>query len=106
MRNDMPEYKPSEIEMHYEWTIIDIDSMDERDKHIYEYLIKCTHTEKRIAEFILQTLIRFSNKEIATSIGCSIKTVTRATTKFHKDGFIIKTYNNRYTPNYYKLNKE
>jgi DNA-binding MarR family transcriptional regulator len=43
--------------------------------------------------------IKLTNKYIAHQVGCSIKTVTRATTKFHESGFITKHQDNRYSPN-------
>jgi hypothetical protein len=49
---------------------------------------------------------KFTNEYIALSIGCSTKTVTRATNQFLKDGLITKCQKNRYAPNDYTFNNK
>jgi hypothetical protein len=50
--------------------------------------------------------IKLTNATIAKEAGCSIRTVTRATTKFHRDGFITKNQDNTFSPNNFTLNEK
>ena len=47
--------------------------------------------------------IQISNDYVAATIHCSIKTVTRATNKFHLDGFLLKQQPNQYAFNNYQF---
>lgn len=64
-----------------------------------------TFAEQRIYRYLFPfqkySLIKISNATIAKAIGCSERTVRRATAKFHKDGLIIKHQENKYTSNSY-----
>lgn len=77
-------------------------------KSIDSYLSVLTPLQKKIAYYLLQfrnaPWITLRNESIALSLGCSVKTVTRATNKFLEDGFISKYQQNRYAPNSYALN--
>ncbi len=72
------------------------------------YLDTCTDTQKKIAHIIDQhsfaTEIELTNRRIADLAGCTVRTVTRCTTKFHKDGFIIKSQEDIYDTNRYVIN--
>ncbi len=74
---------------------------------IEDYLSALSKNQQAIAQYILKfqraNTIKLKNQTIATVVGCSIKTVTRATNKFKQDGFILKAQNNRYTPNNFFL---
>ncbi len=76
--------------------------------NIDHYLSQCTPFEKQIASYILKyrysPWVKLTNQTIADFIGCSVKTVTRSTNKFLKDGFITKHQSNRYAPNSYTFN--
>jgi len=67
-------------------------SFSHKDSQTDHYLSKCTPTERNIGKYIYQyqksSWIKLSNATISKAIGCSERTVRRATAKFHKDGFI------------------
>jgi hypothetical protein len=71
------------------------------------YLSTLTKYQKKAAFHILlfrnKPWIILKNETIALAIGCSTKTVTRATNKFLKDGFITKNQQNKYAPNNYSI---
>ncbi len=71
------------------------------------YISALTKYQKQIAEYVLpfrnKPRIILKNETIARAIGCSTKTVTRATNKFLKDGFITKHQQNKYAPNNYSI---
>ncbi len=71
------------------------------------YLSTLTKYQKKIANYVLpfrnKPRIILKNETIALAIGCSTKTVTRATNKFLKDGFITKNQQNKYAPNNYSI---
>jgi hypothetical protein len=71
------------------------------------YISALTRYQKKVACFILpfrnKPRIILKNETIALAIGCSTKTVTRATNKFLKDGFITKHQQNKYAPNNYAI---
>ena len=75
--------------------------------HIDYYPASCTPTQQKIFNYIRQyqyrPWIKLSNEHVANAVGCSVITVIRATNKFHKDGFILKHQENRYTSNNYTL---
>ena len=75
--------------------------------HIDHYLSSCTPSQQKILNYIRQyqycPWIKLSNERIADYVGCSVITVIRATNKFHKDGFITKHQEHRYTSNTYSL---
>ena len=66
-----------------------------------------TPTEQKIVNEIERyhkaPWIKLSNEYIAYRVGCSVRTVIRATNKFHKNGFITKYQEHRYTSNSYIL---
>lgn len=76
-----------------------------KDSHTDNYISQCTSTQKKISNYILRykdyPFIKLSNERIANAVGCSVITVIRTTNKFHKDGFITKYQENRYTSNNY-----
>ena len=76
---------------------------------IDNYLAGLTFFQKQIAYYLLgfrnASWATITNEHIATVIGCSTKTVTRATNKFLDDGFITKSQENKYAPNNYTINK-
>jgi hypothetical protein len=59
-----------------------------------------------ICKYINAPYIYLRNETLASLSGRSIKTVTRATNKFHKNGLITKQQKNRYAPNHFTLSKE
>ena len=71
------------------------------------YLETCTKTQRSIAHMFLSFRyaphIQISNDYVAATIHCSIKTVTRATNKFHLDGFLLKQQPNQYAFNNYQF---
>jgi hypothetical protein len=75
--------------------------------HIDHYQSSCTPSQLKILNYIRTyqycPWIKLSNERIANYVGCSVVTVIRATNKFHKDGFIIKHQENKYTSNTYSL---
>ncbi len=88
-------------------------SKDLQTDHIrsYEsYISRCTPFEQDIAAIFLRyrnaSGIYLSNKYLATLVGCSRRTVTRTTNKFHKDGFITKHQPNKYSSNHYTLHEK
>lgn len=78
--------------------------------NIDSYLSACTPTEQKIAKIILE--FRYAQDTIltrdyiASRAGCTIRTVTRATTKFHNDNFITKSQENVYAPNHFFFNEK
>lgn len=74
------------------------------------YLDTLTPLQKKIAYYILQfrnaPWVSLKNQSIALAIGCSVKTVTRATGQFLKDNFISKHQPNTYAPNNYSFNDD
>lgn len=92
----------------------------QKNLHLTRFYSKNLHTDNYIAtltpleqdiflvylEFRNKQWINLTNKYIASRIGCSIKTVTRATNKFHRDGFITKHQENKYAPNNYTFNEK
>jgi hypothetical protein len=74
----------------------------------YNYLNSCTTLQRHVFNLINQfkhhPYIKLTNEFIALRVGCSVKTVTRATNKFHTDGFINKHQKNPYAPNSFYLN--
>lgn len=88
-------------------------SKDLQTDHIrsYEsYTSRCTPFEQDIAAIFLRyrnaSGIYLSNQYLATLVGCSRRTVTRTTNKFHKDGFITKHQPNKYSSNHYTLHEK
>ena len=75
-----------------------------------QYLATCTPFQKEVFELLLEYChfpnVKIKNETIALRLGCSNKTVTRATNKFLQDGLITKHQQNKYTPNYYTFNEE
>ena len=68
------------------------------DGTIIGYLAGCTRIEKKIIHLLLKHRddpqgIRLSLHHIAKTVGCTIRTVSRLTTKLHNDGFIMKYWN-------------
>ena len=78
-----------------------------KHSQIDHYLSLCTPTQRSIGTYISRykdcPFIKLSNEHIAKVVGCSVITVIRTTNKFHKDGFITKHQDNRYTSNNYTL---
>lgn len=72
------------------------------------YVSACTPFERDIAAIFLKYRkakhIHLTNNYVASLAGCSRRTVTRATNKFHKDGFITKHQPDQYGTNHYTLN--
>ena len=72
------------------------------------YIATCTPFEQDIAHIFLKfrnaPSIKITNSFIAKQIRCSVRTVTRSTNKFHKDGFIAKHQPHQYSTNHYTLN--
>jgi len=85
-----------------------IPSFSHKDSQIDHYLASCTPSQQTIASILMKyrnaPWIRRSNIRIASLVGCTVRTVIRATNKFHKDGFITKHQVNKYATNYYTLN--
>lgn len=75
---------------------------------INAYIATLTPLQKKVAYHILglrnAPWAILKNKSIALALGCSIKTVTRATNKFLDDNFITKKQPNKYAPNNYTFN--
>ncbi len=46
-----------------------------------------------------------TNEQISLEIGCTVRTVIRATNKFHEYGLITKQQKDEYSPNYYTIKK-
>lgn len=76
-------------------------------RSIEKYLFSLTPNQRSVAQYLLRfqkaSVIKLRNQTIAKSVGCSEKTVTRATNKFKEDGFIFKAQANRYAPNNFAL---
>jgi hypothetical protein len=77
---------------------------------IERYIAGGTLSEQKIAHLFLRfrylPFTKLTNEYVAKLINCSTKTVTRATNKFHRDGFITKHQENPYAPNYYTFNEK
>lgn len=79
-------------------------------KDLQTYIATLTPFEQDIANFILQ--FRFApwtiilNETIANKVGCSVRTVIRATNKFHEDGFITKQKPKPYDMNCYAFDEK
>src|SRR5277367_6792909 len=80
-----------------------------KDLQIADYVATLSPAFRRIAHIYFNfhnaSHIKLKNETIALLAGCSHKTVTRATNKFHEDGFITKQQENKYAPNHYTLNE-
>jgi hypothetical protein len=85
-------------------------SIDSSNIALVGYLIKCSRAQRKILHFLLKNRnaseeINFYNKEIAYAVGCTTKTILRATKKFHEDGLITKIVQSPYNlPNIYHFN--
>jgi len=77
------------------------------NKNIEEYLDSLSYAHRKVAEYFLRFRyaehVRLTNGCIAEHVGCSVRTVQRATNALQKDGFIVKQQVSRYTPNDFKL---
>ena len=75
---------------------------------IVSYIAGGTLSEQNIIDVFYRyrdaSSIKLTNTYIAQEAGCSTRTVTRTTTKFHRDGFITKHQDNTFSPNYFTLN--
>jgi len=76
-----------------------------KDLHTDHYISQLTRYERFLYHELLLfsdcNVIRPSNEYLASKAGCSIRTVIRATNKFHQDGFIIKQQISLYSTNHY-----
>jgi len=78
--------------------------------NIDSYINTLTPFEQDIAHLFLKfrkaPFIKHVNSSIAKKVGCSVRTVIRATNKFHKDGFITKKQPHQYATNNYTLDEK
>lgn len=79
-------------------------------KDLQTYIASFTRHERDVAHYILefrqQDSQRISNSTIARHVKCSVKTVTRATNKFHRDGFITKKQIHPYDINSFSFHEK
>jgi hypothetical protein len=82
-------------------------SFSRKDSQTDHYLSSYTPTQQAITRYINRyqcyPWIKLSNEHIANAIGCTVRTVIRATNKLHKDGFITKHQENKYSSNSYNI---
>lgn len=75
---------------------------------IEKYTKSLSSTYKKIFLYIYsfknRPFIKLKRETISRYVGCSIKTVTRATNKFMEDGYINKMQANVYAPNNFSIN--
>jgi len=79
-----------------------------KDLQFAHYVESLSPKFRKIAQVYISHLdlpwVKLKNERVALLAGCSLKTVTRATNKFHEDGFITKHQDNKYAPNNYTFN--
>lgn len=79
-------------------------------KDLQTYIAALTRRERDVIYYLLdfrqQDSQRLTNSTIATHVKCSVKTVTRATNKFHNDGVITKHQSHRYDINAFSFHEK
>jgi DNA-binding MarR family transcriptional regulator len=83
---------------------------DFSSKDLQTYMSLLTPKTKRVAEYILKfrnlQQVKLINSTIAREVGCTIRTVIRATNKFNEDGFITKQQPHPYDANNFSFHEK
>ena len=74
----------------------DVNNLTLTEQRIYQHLWRYRHYPS----------VKFKNETIAKRIGCTVRTVQKATAKFHKAGLITKKQQDIYSPNQYTFQCE
>lgn len=74
----------------------DVNNLTLTEQRIYQHLWRYRHYPS----------VKFKNETIAKRIGCTIRTVQKATAKLHKAGLITKKQQDIYSPNQYTFQCE